>query len=193
MWHFYSKSTKIWANMAVMAPVFIMIFASCGGEVNSENRTECLRGMDSLWYSLNEIKGRFGYKINEIDQRRHEMDSVLQWLKFAGENQISPEMRTQIIQYNSVYRIYKGFSPRYRQNVLKAEELFYEIKALDKQVKAGNFDQDLKAFGKEYRRINGSITGLYADVEETLGRLNAVEPTYRRIAESVESFAETLR
>jgi hypothetical protein len=193
MWHFYSKSTKIWSNMAVLTPVFMMIFASCGGGAISENRTECTRGMDSLWTSLNEIRGRFGYKINEIDERRHEMDSVLQWLKFAGENELSPDIKTQIMQYSSVYRIYKDFSPRYRQNILKAEELFYEIKALDKQVKAGDFDKDLAAFGKEYRRLRGTITRLRADVEEPLGRLNAVEPTYRRIAENVESFAETLR
>ena len=179
--------------MAVLVPVFIIFFTSCGGEATSRNRAECTRSMDYLWTSLNEIRGRFGYKITEIDERRHEMDSVLQWLKFADDNQISPEIKTQILQYNSVYRIYKGFSPRYKQNVIKAEELFYEIKALDKQVKAGAFDQDLPAFGKEYRRLMGTITVLKADVDETLGRLNAVEPTYRRIADDVESFAETLR
>jgi hypothetical protein len=70
--------------------------------------------------------------------------------------------------------------------------LFYEIKALEKQVKAGDFDNNLPAFGKEYRRIRGTLTRLKAEVEETLGRLNAVEPTYRRIAGPVEEFAESM-
>lgn len=169
-----------------------MFLASCGGGEISENRVECIRGIDSLWTSLREIRGRFGYKINEIDDRRHDMDSVLQWLKFANESEITPEIRPQILQYNSVYRVYKGFAPRYKENVIKAEELFYEIKALEKRVKAGDFDEKLPEFGKEYRRLNASLTLLKSDVEETLGRLNAVEPTYRRIADPVAEFAESI-
>lgn len=178
--------------MAVFMPVFIMFLISCGGNAVSENRLECNRSTDSLWTSLREIRDKFGYKINEIDERRHEMDSVLQWLQYAEEQKITPEMRTQILQYNSVFRIYKGYAPRYKENVLRAEELFYEIKALEKQVKAGDFDNNLPAFGKEYRRIRGTLTRLKAEVEETLGRLNAVEPTYRRIAGPVEEFAESM-
>jgi hypothetical protein len=192
MGHPKSKSTKIWANMAVFMPVFIIFLTSCGGNAVSENRAECNRSTDSLWTSLREIRDKFGYKINEIDERRHEMDSVLQWLQYAEEQKITPEMRTQILQYNSVFRIYKGYAPRYKENVLRAEEMFYEIKALEKQVKAGDFDNNLPAFGKEYRRIRGTLTRLKAEVEETLGRLNAVEPTYRRIAGPVEEFAESM-
>lgn len=178
--------------MAVFMPVFIMFLTSCGGNAVSENRSECNRSTDSLWTSLREIKDKFGYKITEIDERRHEMDSVLQWLQYAEEQKITPEMRTQILQYNSVFRIYKGYAPRYKENVLRAEEMFYEIKALEKQVKAGDFDNNLPAFGKEYRRIRGTLTRLKTEVEETLGRLNAVEPTYRRIAGPVEEFAESM-
>jgi hypothetical protein len=192
MGHPKSKSTKIWANMAVFMPVFIMFLTSCGGNAVSENRAECIRSTDSLWASLRQIRDKFGYKINEIDERRHEMDSVLQWLQYADGQKITPEMRTQILQYNSVFRIYKGYAPRYKENVLRAEEMFYEIKALEKQVKAGDFDNNLPAFGKEFRRIQGALTQLKTEVEETLGRLNAVEPTYRRIAGPVEEFAETM-
>jgi hypothetical protein len=191
MWHIKNKTTKIWVNMAVFIPVFIFLTA-CGGNNISENRAECIVSTDSLQLSMQQIRGRFGYKINEIDERRHAMDSVLQWLKFADENKVSAEMRTQILQYNSVYRIYKDFAPKYKQNVLKAEELFYEIKALDKQVKAGDFDNNITAFGKEYRKIREELTVLSSDLDETLGRLNAVEPTYRRIAGPVEDFAETV-
>ena len=178
--------------MAVFKLVFIMFLSACGGSNMSENRSECNSSMDSLWESMALIKSSFGYKINEIDDRRHEMDSVLQWLKFANAKDINPEIRTQILQYNSVYRVYKGFVPIYKNNVLRAEELFYQIKALDKQVKAGVFDKDLPSFGKEYRRIMKEITELKTNVDETLGKLNAVEPTYRRIAGPVEDFAETV-
>lgn len=192
MWHFNSKTTKIWAHISVFIPVFIYGLMSCGGGNISENRAESIRGTDSLWVSLQEIRSRFGYKINEIDERRHVMDSVLQWLKFAKEKDITNEIRPQILQYNSVFRIYRDFAPKYKKCVLKAEELFYEIKALDKQVKAGNFDNDLPAFGKEYRKLRGQLTNLKIEVEEVLGRLNAVEPTYRRIADPVEGFAESM-
>ncbi|MEK0420200.1 MAG: hypothetical protein RLZZ161_51, partial [Bacteroidota bacterium] len=52
--------------------------------------------------------------------------------------------------------------------------------------------KDLPSFGKEYRRIMKEITELKTNVDETLGKLNAVEPTYRRIAGPVEDFAETV-
>jgi len=178
--------------MAVFIPVFIIFLSACGGNQVSENRAECLPLTDSLKGALQQIRGRFDYKINEIDERRHEMDSFLQWLKFADDNKITAEMRSQILQYNSVYRIYKDFAPKYKGCVLKAEELFYEIKALDKQVKDGVFDSDLPAFGKEYRLLRGQLTMLNAELDEVLGRLNAVEPTYRRIVGPVEDFAETV-
>lgn len=88
-----------------------MFLTSCGGNAVSENRAECIRSTDSLWASLRQIRDKFGYKINEIDERRHEMDSVLQWLQYADGQKITPEMRTQILQYNSVFRIYKGLTP----------------------------------------------------------------------------------
>ncbi len=178
--------------MAVFLPLFIMFSMGCGGGGVPENRAECILGTDSLWGSLKQIRSRFGYKINEIDERRHYMDSVLQWLKFAEGNKIAPEMRSQILQYSSVYRIYKGYAPKYKEHVLKAEELFYEIKALDKQVRSGVFDSNLPDFGKEFRRIGGALTQLEMELDETLGKLNAVEPTYRRIAGPVEDFAEKM-
>lgn len=178
--------------MAVFMPVFIIFLTSCGGGTISENRAECIRSTDSLWASLQQVRGKFGYKINEIDERRHEMDSILQWLKFADDKKMSTELRTQILQYNSVFRIYKDFAPKYKENVLEAEELFYEIKALDKQVMAGDFDNNLPAFGKEYRSLKGELSHLQKEVEEVLGRFNAVEPTYRRIAGPVEDFASTV-
>lgn len=172
-------------------PVFIIFLSACGGNQVSENRAECITLADSLKWSLQQIRSRFDYKINEIDERRHEMDSVLQWLKFADDNKITTEMRSQILQYNTVYRIYKDFAPKYKECVLKAEELFYEIKAVDKQVKDGVFDNDLPSFGKEYRLLHGQLTMLNMKLDEVLGRLNAVEPTYRRIVGPVEDFAET--
>jgi len=50
----------------------------------------------------------------------------------------------------------------------------------------------LPAFGKEYRLLRGQLTMLNAELDEVLGRLNAVEPTYRRIVGPVEDFAETV-
>ena len=167
--------------------------SACTGSTQSRNREEAIQITDSLWGSLNQIKQKFTFKIDEIEERKHEMDSVLQWLRFANEERLTPEIKKQILQYGAIYRVYKGYASAYKNCVIKAEEYFYEIKALDKQVKKGSYDNNMPAFGKEFRRLNGGLTELNAEVTDILARLNTVEPGYRRVAGDVEAFAETLR
>jgi hypothetical protein len=193
MSHYSSKTTKIGSIFFVFVTGILFLVSACTGSTQSRNREEAIQITDSLWGSLNQIKQKFTFKIDEIEERKHEMDSVLQWLRFADEERLTPEIKKQILQYGAIYRVYKGYASAYKNSVIKAEEYFYEIKALDKQVKKGRYDDDLPAFGKEFRRLNGGLTVLNAEVTDILARLNTVEPGYRRVADEVEAFAETLR
>lgn len=135
----------------------------------------------------------FGYKTAEISDRAHEMDSILQRLKFASQADISAEEQGLVAQYSSISRIYRGFGKRYTDELVAAEELFFTLKSLDKQVKAGNFDSRASEFGTEYRKLRQSLAELKAETAETTGKITAVEPSFQRIAPKVEEIARRLK
>lgn len=120
------------------------------------------------------------------------MDSLLRILKFHPNAQISESQISQVAQYNSIFRVYKGFGARYTEMVLKAEEYFYQLKAIDKRIKAGKYDKKTSEFRKDTESIKKGLGEMTAEVEDVTSRIGAVEPAYRRIAPQVEELVSEL-
>lgn len=194
MFQFKSKSTKINRLCAIYFAVFAILVSACGGNASrDEGRATMVTATDSLWRDMAAIKKMFGYKTDELEERRHYMDSLLQHLKFADGSKISQADQNIVSQYNSIRRVYRDFGPRYTAAVVEAEDLYFQIKALDKQVKSGKLDGKLDEFGKDYRRLKGNLTMLKSELEEVTGRVNAVEPTYQRIEPRIEELVGSLK
>lgn len=179
---------------AIYFGVIAILVSACGGNASrDEGRATMVTATDSLWRDMAAIKKMFGYKTDELEERRHFMDSMLQYLKFADGSKISQADQNMISQYNSIRRVYKDFGPRYTNAVVDAEDLYFQIKALDKQVKSGRFDGKLDEFGKDFRKLKGDLTILNSELEEVTGRVNAVEPAYQRIEPRIVELVESLR
>lgn len=193
MFQFKSKSTKISRLCTIYFALAAVFMASCtGAGSNNEERTTMITATDSLWRDMSAIKKMFGYKTDELQERRHYMDSLLQHLKFADGSKISEADQRMVSQYNSIRRVYRDFGPRYTSAVVDAEDLYFQIKALEKQVKAGKFDGKAGEFGKDYRKLKAELGALRSELEEVTGKVNAVEPTFQRIGPKVEALVESL-
>jgi hypothetical protein len=99
---------------------------------------------------------------------------------------LSPEEKSDIIQYNSVFRVYKPLAERYKAAVLEAEELFYNIKALDKSVRKGDYDSKTEEFKKVWQPLKQALDANLIEAKEIEGQLNNVEPMYQRLAPKIE-------
>ena len=163
-----------------------MICACSGGNKQNDTRLYLTNRTDSLWLEFNQVKKLFVYKTDEISDRAHFMDSILQRLKFANPAEISSEELSMITQYTSIQRVYKGFGPKYTECVVETEELFFDVKALDKSVKQGKYDANVKEFKQEYEQLQRKIKEEYKKTEIVTERINTVEPTYQRISPKVE-------
>ena len=163
-------------------------FHSCTPSKSSSNdaRDWCIRKTDTLWSSLAESRKNFIYKMDEIAIRKHDMDSQLRITKFMSAASLSPEEKSDIIQYNSVFRVYKPLAERYKAAVLEAEELFYNIKALDKSVRKGDYDSKTEEFKKVWQPLKQALDANLIEAKEIEGQLNNVEPMYQRLAPKIE-------
>lgn len=163
-------------------------FHSCSPTKNSTNdaREWCIRKTDTLWSTLAESRKNFIYKMDEIAIRKHDMDSQLRITKFMPAASLSPEEKSDIVQYNSVFRVYRPLAERYKEAVLQAEELFYNIKALDKSVRNGEYDNKTEEFKKVWQSLKQSLDQNLIEAKEIAGLLNNVEPMYQRLAPKIE-------
>mgnify|MGYP003851129715 CR=1 FL=1 len=96
-----------------------------------------MQKIDSLWMGLQETKGLFGYKMDEFIVRKTQMQANLTKLKFVDGQKINEENIANVQQYNAMFRIYRGIGQQYKDAVLGAEAIFYEIKGLETEVKKG--------------------------------------------------------
>jgi hypothetical protein len=186
--------SKVAKNLGICL-VFVTFFAvGCGdsGKGESDKQALMLQHSDSLWQEHKLITSLFRYKLDVIKDRKTEMKATLQQLKFAKASSLSEGQQSLIVKYEAVYRVYRDIVETYTNTVLRAEELFYAIKGLEKQVKAGNYGsgseaEKLKQFKQEYAALKLKLDTLLVDAEFIDHQLSAVEPAYQSSAPKVEA------
>ncbi len=139
----------------LLTPVLFFTLIGCGGTAGQDEsfRNWCIKKTDTVWTILNKSRAEFVYPMDEIADRKKEMDSFLQLLKFKQPKNINPELLSMIEKYNSVLTVYKPIAGEYKNAVLKSEDLFYQIKALERTVKNGGYDKKQDEFKKTWTEL----------------------------------------
>ena len=188
------KKRQFSSIFTLTAVLFSVFFLACNSKnTGNEKRIICMQKIDSLWMGLQETKGLFGYKMDEFIERKTEMQSNLTKLKFVDGQKINEDNLSNVQQYNAMFRIYKGIGEQYKNVVLGAEGLFYEIKGLETEVKKGNYDKEIANFVKEYQSIKKELFENHTETLEVTNQLKAIEPAYQRIAPLVEELVESVK
>ena len=186
--------SKVAKNLGICW-VFVTFFAvGCGDSTNGESEKQAimLQYSDSLWQEHKLVTSLFRFKLDVIKERKTDMKAALQQLKFVEASSLSEEQESQVVKYEAVYRVYRDIVETYTNTVLRAEELFYAIKGLEKQVKAGNYGtgsdaEQLNQFKKEFQSLKLKLDTLLVDAEFIEHQLSAVEPAYQSAAPKVEA------
>jgi hypothetical protein len=152
-------------------------------------RNWCMRKTDTAWNKLAETRKNFVYGMNDIAMRKMEMDSQLQVLKIAGGN-LSEVDRSNITQYHSVFTVYKPMAEKYRAVVMETEDVFFRIKALEKAVREGVYDDKVEEFNKTWNEIHTILLDAKSRSLEISEKLKAVEPQYLRLAPKIDELME---
>jgi len=152
----------------------------------------CVQKVDSLWGDLQNTKLLFGFKMDEFLERKSYMGANLTKLKFVDGKYLNQENILNVQQYNEIYRIYKGVGQRYKDVVLEAEAIFYEIKGLDNEVKKGSYDKEIAIFVKEYAEIKKHLEENYQKTVEITNQVRTLEPAFVRLSPVIDKLVETV-
>jgi hypothetical protein len=189
-----SKGAK---NLGICLVLVTFFMGACGdsSQTADDKQTIMLNHSDSLWQEHKLVTSLFRFKLDVIKERKSDMKATLQKLKFVSLSSLDEEKQSRLVKYEAVYRVYRDIIETYTNTVLRAEELFYSIKGLEKQVKAGNYGtgsdaEKLQQFKKEYQMLKQKLDTLLVDAEFIDHQLSAVEPAYQSTAEKVESLVE---
>ncbi len=150
-----------------------------------------LESVDSLWNDLQFIKSQFTFKMDEFVERKTDMEKQLIKAQFLDASKLSEEDRINFDKYNSVYRVYKKIGASYKQSVLTAEDIFYAIKGLEKQVKEGTYDAQIEVFKQERAALKVRLDKNTQMAIEVSQKLSAVEPLYLRTHEIIDNLLDT--
>lgn len=142
--------------------------------------------------TLAKVRKNFVYKMDEIAIRKAEMDSQLQQSKYFQESQLSETDKANLVQYSSLLAVYKPIANQYKEAVLEAEELFFEIKSLDKSVKSGYYDKRIEDFKSEWTKLHEELNKSEIRASNIATRLNGVEPMYLRLEPKIAEIMERL-
>jgi len=170
---------------------FIGLFASCTNPSPEKNtRTLMLQSVDSLWNELQLVRTQFKFKMDEFVERKSEMEKQLIKAQFLNEKSLSEEDKITFDKYNGVYRVYKSLGSKYKQAVLTAEDIFYSVKGLEKQLKDGNYDTDIAGFKNERDLLKKRLSSNLKQTLEVTEKLTTVEPLFVRTSEKVDAIIE---
>jgi hypothetical protein len=114
-------------------------------------------------------------------------------LKFVDGQKINDENLSNVQQYNAMFRIYRGIGQQYKDAVLGAEAIFYEIKGLETEVKKGNYDKEIANFVNEYQLIKNQLIENHKGALDVTNQLKAIEPAYQRISPLVDELVESVQ
>lgn len=149
-----------------------------------------MESVDSLWNELQFIKAQFTFKMDEFVDRKADMEKQLIKAQFLDASKLSEEDRINFDKYNNVYRVYKKIGSAYKQSVLTAEDIFYAIKGLEKQVKNGAYDAQIDVFKQERAALKVRLDKNAQMAVEVSEKLSAVEPLYIRTHEIIDNLLD---
>jgi hypothetical protein len=126
------------------------------------------------------------------------MKWFLKNLKFEDGSKLTEEEKSNAIRYEAIFRVYREISEGYTHTVLSAEELFYEIKGLEKQLKKGVYGdgEDLKklnVFKTEYASLEKKLLDDAVNAAFIDKQLTGVEPGFQTLQPKMEVLAERLK
>ena len=174
--------------------LFSVFFLACNNQNTiDEKRQISVQKVDRLWLGLHETKVLFSYKMDEFIERKSQMQKNLTQLKFVDGQKINDENLSNVQQYNAMFRIYRGIGQQYKDAVLGAEAIFYEIKGLETEVKKGNYDKEITNFVKEYQSIKNQLIENHKMALDVTNQLKAIEPAYQRISPLVDELVESVQ
>jgi hypothetical protein len=120
------------------------------------------------------------------------MEEELRILGGYGDGKLSESEKSDIIQYHSVFVVYKPLAAQYKSAVLQAEDLFYRIKALEKSAKSGAFDSKTEDFKKTWNELYSELSVSYRESETIAKKLLSVEPMYQRLSPEMGNLVERI-
>jgi hypothetical protein len=173
--------------------IIFLTFSNCTQSVqNTETkRNICIEKVDSLANMLQSTRNLFVFKMDEFIERQEEMNDNLTKVKFIPANKLTEENMSDVSQYNAIFNVYKSNSGKYKEVVLEAENLFYEIKGIEQELKKGKFDKEIDEFLNEYNHLKIELKHNHEETIEVTEKLKSVEPTYMRIAPAVDQIMES--
>lgn len=175
--------------------LFLVVSASnCGNPQKevSEVRSSMLIRVDSLWGYLNQVRGRFIFKLDEFEKRRSLMEKEIIRSNFIDGSQLNEEQKMAFIEYERIHRLYKGLGPKYKNSVLQGENSYYSIKGLETQVKKGIYDKDVPKFLVEYNSIKDELLACRKTTFDVTDRLKGMETLFMRVDKEVLAILDEL-
>lgn len=185
---------KIRQNSWVLIAVVLTLtgpLQQCISETpEKEKRVLMLQSVDTLWNELQFVRSQFKFKMDEFGERKTDMEKQLIKAQFLDGNKLNETDKATFDKFNGVYRVYKSLASKYKQSVLAAEDVFYSIKGLEKEVKKGTYDAEIQNFKKEYAVLKIKLADNKKMALDVTEKLTAVEPLYLRTAEIIENLLE---
>lgn len=185
---------KIRQNSWVLIAVVLTLtgpLQQCTSETpEKEKRVLMLQSVDTLWNELQFVRSQFKFKMDEFGERKTDMEKQLIKAQFLDGNKLNETDKATFDKFNGVYRVYKSLASKYKQSVLAAEDVFYSIKGLEKEVKKGTYDAEIQNFKKEYAVLKIKLADNKKMALDVTEKLTAVEPLYLRTAEIIENLLE---
>jgi hypothetical protein len=176
-------------SLLPIAISIVIIFSNACGNTSVENlelRKWYATKTDSLWIQLAETRKNFNFRMDEIAERKEEMESQLKILAQVNGTDLSSEEKSEIVNYNSVFQVYKPLANKYKETVMETEDVFYRIKALDQSVKKGAYDDKKEEFKKNYSELASELNHVLNESKELAETLTSVEPMFQRLAPKID-------
>ncbi len=180
--------SKIFLVLTII-PAAIFVFSSCGGKQSNtdEVRSWYLAKTDSLWLTLNATRREFVYPMDEIKDRKNEMDSFIKVLNVNTPKKVTDEMMNMVSQYSGILKLYKQVATEYKNCVVEGEDQFYQLKTLERSVRNGEYDGKLEEFKKTWNELAMEMRKSAVETQDVTSKLSKFEPLYLRIQPKIEA------
>lgn len=180
-----------WVFIAVLLTIILPLPQCTSEKPEQETRVLMLQSVDTLWNELQFVRSQFKFRMDEFVERKTDMEKQLIKAQFLDGGQLNETDKATFDKFNGVYRVYKSLAAKYKQSVLTAEDVFYSIKGLEKEVKKGSYDADIRNFKEEYALLKKRLADNKTLTLEVTEKLSAVEPLYLRTSVIIEELLET--
>jgi hypothetical protein len=179
-----------WVFIAVLLTLTLPLQQCTSEKPEKETRVLMLQSVDTLWNELQFVRSQFKFRMDEFVERKTDMEKQLIKAQFLDGSKLNETDKATFDKFNGVYRVYKSLASKYKQTVLAAEDVFYSIKGLEKEVKKGTYDEDILNFKIEYAALKKKLAENKTMAVDVTEKLTAVEPLYLRTSEIIEGLLE---